>query len=137
MSEFKLDDQAKLSTGFKTPEDYFETLSHRVTAKVLQSESRVIPFYARKTTWIIAVAAVFILLLGLPFLSNNQQKIEQLDSTELEEYVEHQALITDEDVAVLLDNESLENLVIDLKINEKELEETLSTEYDIETYLIN
>jgi hypothetical protein len=137
MNDFKLNNQFKITTGFKTPDNYFENLSQNIIAKLPTEQPKVIPFYARKTTWIYTVAASVIIVLGLSFLNNFQQKNDQVNSIELEEYVEHHVVISDDDVAVLLDNESLKDLFLDLKINEEDLEETLSTEYDIETYLIN
>jgi hypothetical protein len=53
MKPFTLNNNdAKITTGFKTPEGYFEALESKLSAQLPANELKVIAFYQRKTTWL-------------------------------------------------------------------------------------
>ncbi len=52
MKAFKLENEPKIKTGFKTPEHYFDDLSAKVLQQIneieVKKEVKVIPIYKRK-----------------------------------------------------------------------------------------
>ncbi|PTT12069.1 hypothetical protein DBR27_05895, partial [Flavobacterium sp. HMWF030] len=61
MKTFKLENEPKITTGFKTPEDYFDNFSAKVLQQINEKEVKVIPLYKRKKVLTMAAAAaVFI-----------------------------------------------------------------------------
>ncbi|WP_431242471.1 hypothetical protein ACQ9BO_21940 [Flavobacterium sp. P21] len=50
MKAFKLENEPKIKSGFKTPEHYFDDLSAKVLQQINEKEVevKVIPFYKRK-----------------------------------------------------------------------------------------
>ncbi|GAA6767265.1 hypothetical protein AAFH68_32140 [Flavobacterium sp. CGRL1] len=48
MKEFKLENEPKITAGFKTPDHYFDTFSAKVLEQINEREVKVIPLYKRK-----------------------------------------------------------------------------------------
>ena len=76
MATFKLNNQQKITTGFKVPEHYFEDFSAKVMQQINAEEQvEVIPFTDHKRkTWVYAVAAILIMALMVPVYINYQSK---------------------------------------------------------------
>lgn len=55
MKEFKLENEPKITAGFKTPDHYFDTFSAKVLEQINEREVKVIPLYKRKK--VISIAA--------------------------------------------------------------------------------
>ena len=66
MKDFKLDSEPKISSGFTTPDDYFDTFSEKILAQLPKEEPKVISIFNRRKTWYFAAAAVFVAMLSIP-----------------------------------------------------------------------
>ena len=133
MKPFKLDEQ-KIESGFKVPDGYFEKLTSDINAKLATNEPKVVSIFSRKKVIYYAVAAVLVLSLSIP-LFNYYNSTTSLTQEEVEDYIALQSGITEDDLVNALDKEDIEKLKIDLKIEDKVLEETLVNELNIEEYI--
>lgn len=133
MKPFKLDEQ-KIESGFKIPDGYFEKLTSDINAKLATNEPKVVSIFSRKKVIYSAVAAVLVLALSIP-LFNYYNSTTSLSQEEVEDYIALQSGITEDDLVNALDKEDIEELKIDLKIEDKVLEETLVNELNIEEYI--
>ncbi|HSN47919.1 MAG TPA: hypothetical protein VLR29_04080, partial [Flavobacterium sp.] len=71
MKTFKLDTTPKIESGFKTPENYFDTFSAKVMQQIPNQEPKIISLFSKNKSWIYAAAAVLVLALTLPIAYNN------------------------------------------------------------------
>lgn len=133
MKPFKLDEQ-KIESGFKVPDGYFEKLTSDINAKLATNEPKVVSIFSRKKVIYYVVAAVLVLALSIP-LFNYYNSTTSLTQEEVEDYIALQSGITEDDLVNALDKEDIEELKIDLKIEDKVLEETLVNELNIEEYI--
>ena len=133
MKPFKLDEQ-KIESGFKVPDGYFEKLTSDINTKLATNEPKVVSIFSRKKVIYFAVAAVLVLALSIP-LFNYYNSTTSLTQEEVEDYIALQSGITEDDLVNALDKEDIEELKIDLKIEDKVLEETLVNELNIEEYI--
>ena len=140
MNKFKLDNQPKIETGFKTPENYFDTFYDRLELAIEnKKEPKVIAITSIRKKLLYAVAAVFIITVSIPLLTNAlQTKQTSTISTEtIEEYLSNHQTISNHDVIELLTYEDIKTLEIDLKIDSKEIETILTQNDYLEDYLLD
>lgn len=104
MKQFDLHNDPKIETGFKIPEYYFENFEDRLMQQLPEQEVRVVSLWQKRTRWISAVAAVFVLGFGL-WLYNNNRNTELEAGTEL--YLAYQNDITTEDIAAQLTDDDI------------------------------
>ncbi len=134
MNDFKIDNEPKIDSGFKIPENYFENFSEKVFMKINNPEPKVISFFYKRKTWISSVAAVLIISLSVTLYTKIAVKTTEENLT-LENYITNQSEITQYDLVVLLDTKDIEKIKIDLKIDDKKIEEVLTNSSEIENYL--
>ena len=138
MKPFTLNNNdAKITTGFKTPEGYFEALESKLSAQLPANEPKVIAFYQRKTTWLYAAAAIVILLVSIPIYQNVHQSATEVDAVVLEDYIATHADISVEDLATVLEKEDLEKIKLELNLGEEAIEDILLNNNDLEQYIID
>lgn len=138
MNEFKLDNQPKISPGFKVPEGYFDTLSENINARLNADEPKVISLYQCHKKTIYAVAAVLAIALSVPFFMQQQPKVlSDLDQSVIEDYISYNTKMTPYELAEYLDKEDIEKLKVDFEIQDKVLEESLLNNIDVEQYIVN
>jgi hypothetical protein len=135
MKEFKLDNEPKIITGFTTPDAYFETFASKVIARMPDEQHKVIPLFSRKKTWIIAAAAVFIIALTVPVLNIYNSRIAAPDTAALENYLATHA--SDDEISELLEVEDLQNIKISPQIEDKVIEDLLSSDSNLEQYIVD
>jgi hypothetical protein len=141
MKTFKLDNEQKIESGFKTPDNYFEDFSVNLIQKLqnepITEKTKVISIFRRRKTIIMAIAAVLVLALMIPttYKANTQSK--EIDTLTLENYLAEESnlsqyeLIGDNELKsdgiisntkeltsetieeVLVNNPNIENLVIE------------------------
>lgn len=122
MKDFKLEQYPKIATGFVLPDDsYFENLSEIINNKTILSTAKVISFYQKKTFWIQAIAAVFIIGIGIFFF---EQKIASSQVIG-EEYLVSESNISTEEIAEQLTEADIEHLEKSLIIHDKEAIENI------------
>ena len=136
MKEFRLDNEPKISSGFKTPEGYFDDLSEKINANLPKNEPKVISIFQKRKTWIYGIAAVLAISLSVVFYQQSQST-ETLDADFLENYIARNTTVSEYDLLELLEKEDIEKIQIDLDIQDDILEETMINNTNLEHYIIN
>lgn len=138
MKDFNLDKQFKVETGFKVPENYFDSFSKKImtqiSSEIKVDNPKIISLFDRNKKWIVSFAASFIILFTVSYYFYNLKQIKQ-ENSEIEQYIVTNSTITDEDIAQLLDENDIKKINIEyqLELNSSEnidlenlnLEETL------------
>lgn len=137
MKTFKLDNEPKMESGFKTPENYFDDFSARVLQQLPKEETKTIPLFSTRKTWIYAAAAVLVLALSIPVYNNFYSRSPEIDATTLENYISYHSTVSSSDIVNLLDEKDIQKINIDLNIEDRAIENELSADNDLEQYLLN
>lgn len=138
MAVFKLNNQQKITTGFKVPEHYFEDFSEKIMKQIdVEEQTKIISFTSHKRkTWLYAAAAILIMALMMP-IYNNYKLEKELDSAEIKTYISYQSTISQYDLMNLLDNKDIEELDINLNLEKESVEDILINSPNLENYLTN
>lgn len=137
MNEFKLENKPKIKSGFKAPENYFDDFSAKVIRRLPENEPKVISIFTRKITWIYAVAAILIVAVSIPIYTTIVTQQNDLDKTTIENYLTSQNAISDDELANLLHEDDIKKMKINFNIEDKAIEDLLSTHSNLEEYIIN
>ena len=137
MKDFKLDNELKITSGFTTPDGYFDTLSDKVLAKLPKQETKVISIFSSRKTWYFAAAAVLILMLSIPFYTKYSTQPEEIDSATLENYIAYQSNISEEQIVDLLQQEDLDKMKLDFNVDDAAIQDALNSNSNLEQYLID
>jgi len=108
MKAFKLDDEPKITSGFKVPEAYFDDLQSKVNQRLQEDETPVISLFAQRKTWIMAIAAVFIIALTIPLIHYMNRSSTEIDKGTLENYLTNHADISDDDIVELFNENDIQ-----------------------------
>lgn len=135
MKGFKLDNEPKIASGWKTPDGYFDDFESKITERLSEKETPVIPLLSRRKTWLYAVAAVFVIGFSIPLVNSITTSNSDIDNATLENYLIDHTNLSDEDIAEQLNEEDLQKIKVDLNIEDKELEDLLTTDCNIEEYI--
>ena len=134
MKEFKINNEKNIGTGFKVPENYFTEFSEKVKLKINDPEPKVISIFQKRKTWFSFVAAILIISLFVSIYTEIVVKPTDEKLT-LENYITNQSEISQYDLVALLDTKDIERIKIDLKLDDKKIEEELINSSEIENYL--
>lgn len=134
MNDFKINSKHKIDSGFKIPEDYFENFSEKVLLKINKPEPKVVSIFYKRKTWISSVAAVLVISLSVTLFSKIAVNSSEEKLT-LENYITNQSEISQYDLVALLDTKDIEKIKIDLKLEDKKIEEVITNSNEIENYL--
>ena len=134
MNDFKINNKHKIDSGFKIPEDYFENFSEKVFLKINKPEPKVLSIFYNRKTWISSVAAVLVISLSVTLYTKIVVKSTEEKLT-LESYITNQSEISQYDLVALLEMKDIEKIKIDLKLDDKKIEEVLTNSSEIENYL--
>lgn len=110
--------------GLKVPEDYFDTLNEKITDKLHQNSSpKVISLQPYRKYYLAAaaVAALFILVLGLQQFGSKELTFDSLANSDIENYLDNTDLgLSSYEIAevVVLDEIAIENILEDQLIEE-------------------
>lgn len=137
MKPFKLDNESKITSGFTTPEGYFDSFTDRVLSQLPKEEPKVISIFSRRKTWYYAAAAVAVMLLSVPIYNNFATPSDEVDAVALEDYITNQATISNDEIANLLDKEDLEKMKLELNLEDEAVEDILINNTDLEQYIID
>jgi len=125
--------------GFKTPEGYFDTLHTRLCDRLIACEEQPKPtvkiFRLTPTRQYVSIAAAITLLLGLGIFI--KAKTTSAISTEaLELYLEYEPTYTwSNDLIQSFDESDIKELEHQLNVNQKEINEYVQTNIDLDYYL--
>ena len=137
MKEFKLDNELKINSGFTTPEDYFDTFSEKMMAQLPKEIPKVISIYSNKKRVMLAAAAILVLALSVPIFNKLTTNTSELDQQTLEDYITYNSGISENDLVDLLEKEDIEKINVDYNIQDKDVEDLLSQNNNIEQYITN
>ncbi|MHC0447636.1 hypothetical protein ACWA1F_19660 [Flavobacterium sp. 3-218] len=132
MKTFKLENEPKIKSGFKAPENYFDTFQEKVLQQLNEKEVKVIPFYKRKKIISLAAAAVIGFALLIPIVNNYRANSNELDEATLETYLSYHSNISQYDLIQNLDDNDIEKLGNDVTLEEETLEDILASSPNIE-----
>ncbi len=136
MKEFKLENEPKITSGFKVPDSYFENLENSVFSKITEKETPVFTLFSKRNL-IFAAAAIFVIALSIPILNQSSISNTKIDEVQLESYLIEQSNLSEDDIVDLLDEEKIQQIKLELNIDSNELEETLLNNSNLEDYIIN
>lgn len=137
MKDFKLDNESKITSGFTTPDGYFDTFSHKVLAQLPKQEPNVISINRSKKAWYYSAAAVLILMLSIPIYNKYSTNQEEIDSATLENYIAYQSTISQDEIVDLLEQEDLDKMKLELNVDDKDIEDALKSNINLEEYIID
>lgn len=134
MKEFKIKDGNKITSGFTTPEGYFDnfTIDLNNTVSHLNTDKKVISINTKR--WLTSVAAVLIVALSVSVYS--KLVIEKTEnSIEMDNYISNHSEISQYDLITLLDKKDIENLSVEMNASSSKTEEEFDNANEIENYL--
>ena len=134
MKEFKINDENKITSGFTTPEGYFDnfTIDLNNTESHLNTDKKVISINTKR--WLTSVAAVLIVALSVSVYT--KLVIEKTEnSIEMENYISNHSEISQYDLITLLDKKDIENLSVEMNTSNPKTEEEFDNANEIENYL--
>ncbi|TBX66641.1 hypothetical protein EZL74_10690 [Flavobacterium silvisoli] len=137
MNDFNLNTNPKITTGFKVPDGYFDSFSTKVLEQLPKQESKFVGVFSFRKTWYYAAAAVVVLGLSISLYHQYTLKQDLADVTVLEDYLANNASITEDEILNSLDKEDLEKMKIDFKLQDKDIEEVLENNSNLEQYILD
>ncbi|OXA79043.1 hypothetical protein SAMN05444397_102275 [Flavobacterium aquidurense] len=136
MKAFKLENEPKIKTGFKTPDHYFDDLSAKVLQQINEKkEIKVIPIYKRKKVLSLAAAAAIVIGLMIPVVNNYNATSKELDEATLETYLSYQSNLNQYDLAKELDTKDIDKIGKGVALEQETLEDILSSNPNIENLI--
>ena len=136
MKTFKLENEPKIQTGFKIPENYFDDLSIKIMEQLPASEPKVISIFKKRKSLILMAAAILILALMIPILNNLSTTKKELDSTTLENYITYQSNVNQYDLITVLETEDITNMNTSIVLEDQAVEDVLSTNSNLENLIL-
>ncbi|MFV8340920.1 hypothetical protein [Flavobacterium sp. XS2P39] len=136
MKAFKLENEPKMDSGFKTPDYYFENFSTKMMEQLPVSEPKVISIFQKRKNIIIMVAAVFVLALMIPILMPSSTNMKELDSTTLENYIAYQSNVNQYDLISVLETEDINNIKTTVVLEDQAIEDLLTTNSNLEHLIL-
>lgn len=125
--------------GFNVPEGYFDTVEQRLferlngNVQLRQTDKRIRQLTPFKK--LIAVAAVITLLLGVGLVVK-QQKATTLSNETIENYLEYNSSYTlSNEFIQAFDEQDLQEMEQAIQVNQKEINEYVQTNIDLDYYL--
>lgn len=136
MKTFKLDNEPKITAGFKAPEDYFETFSSRMMAQLPVEEPKVISFYQKRKNILFMAAAILVMALIIPFFYNSNPTVSNVDQEALENYITYQSSINQYDLLNNLETEEIKKINTMIVLEDESIEEHFSTNANLEHLIL-
>lgn len=137
MKDFKLESNTKLKSGFIVPDGYFDSFSQHLLEQIPQSKPKVVTLFGKYQIWGYAAAAVIVLAISIPLLKSTDTTFEHVDPILLENYLVNQSTLIEDEIVDVMAEEEIEKIPFEYSISDKELEETLESNPNIEQYIIN
>ena len=135
MKKFDLHNDPKITSGFKTPDAYFEKSAAEIMAKLPVPESgKVIALPQRKVVWMSGIAASLLLVSGLSvYYFAGTPSTWNLDDAVVESYL--QANVNSFDIIQHLDEKDIKELEKSIVLSDDAVESYLSDNNNLDLYL--
>ena len=117
MKEFDLENNQKIESGFKIPDQYFESLEFKIMDQLTKNPVKVISLFETRKFWIGSIAAILLIAITALFYFNNSET----SNTNTEEYLTYQTNLCTEDIVEHLTDEDIIKIEASLNL------------YDVET----
>ena len=137
MKDFKLDNEPKITSGFTTPDGYFDTFSEKILAQLPKQETKDVSIFNSRKTYYFAAAAVLVLMLSIPLYTKYNTNTEEIDSATLENYIAYQSNISQDEIVDLLEQEDLDKMKLELNVDDQEIEDALNSNSNLEQYILD
>ena len=126
MNDFKLNEREKITTGFTTPDNYFENFTQRLMQQLPVPEVKVVPLYMRKPVWFSAAAGFIIMLTVGVLFATNTTKTAQPDDAAIEHYLVYDANVNSYDLMQNLDQQDIDKLKGSIVVSDDALKDYLT-----------
>ncbi|WP_426094563.1 hypothetical protein [Flavobacterium sp. DSR2-3-3] len=136
MKAFKLENEPKIETGFKTPDDYFENFSVKMMEQLPASEPKVISIFQKRKNILLMVAAVLVIALMIPYLNYSTTSSQALDRIALENYINYQSNVNQYDLIRVLETEDINNMNTSIVLEDEAIEDVLSANSNLENLIL-
>ena len=137
MKTFKLENKPKMKSGFSTPENYFEDFSTKFLHQLPSNKPKVISIFSRRKIGICSAAAGIVLALTIPVYNKYHTNSSEVDIVTLENYIAYHSTVSDIDLVNLLDEKDIQKINIDFNLEDKNIEDELSANKNLEHYILN
>jgi hypothetical protein len=139
MKPFKLENEPRIKSGFKTPEGYHDSFSSIFLQNLPKEEAtdnvKVISIFRKRKTIIMAIAAILVLAIMIPILYTSDAKNNELDSVTIENYLAEESNMNQYELIGEIDPEN-NSIVNSTKLEDETLEDILATNPNIENLII-
>ena len=136
MKTFKLENEPKIKSGFKIPDDYFDDFSIKMMDQLSTSEPKVISIFQKRKNLFLMIAAVLLLALMIPFINNSNTNKQEIDTAILENYITYQSNVNQYDLINVLETEDISKIKISMAIEDKAIEDVLSVNSNLENLIL-
>jgi 3-deoxy-D-arabino-heptulosonate 7-phosphate (DAHP) synthase class II len=138
MKAFKLENEPKIESGFKTPDHYFENFSEKLMHQLPEKEPKVISLFQKNKKFFLLVAAVLILALFVPifYVSTIATSSNEIDSTTLENYLSYQSSVNQYDLIDGLEPDEISNIKAPVALEDATIEDLLVVNANLENLII-
>jgi hypothetical protein len=137
MKPINLENDQKINSGFKVPDNYFENFSENILNEITENKIKVIAINNDRRKWFYAAAAILIIGITLFGLNKFNSNNNQIDNLVLENYLTNHSAINDNDIANLLTNKDFQKLNKEFKLEDKILETEITQNENLEEYLLD
>jgi hypothetical protein len=134
MNEFKINKENKITSGFTTPEGYFDDFSIDTNNRIILPKSRIKVISINTKRGVTYVAAVLIIAFSITFFTKMEVNNSD-DNVLMENYITNNSEISQYDLITLLDKKDIENLSVELNLNDTKMDEEFANTNEIEYYL--
>ncbi|NGY38887.1 hypothetical protein FQU23_015390 [Flavobacterium sp. XN-5] len=138
MKEFKLENEPKIESGFKTPELYFENFSKNLMQQLPEKEPKVISLFQKNKKVFMMVAAVLTISLLVPVVYNNSinANSNEIDAIALENYLSYQSNINQYELINGLEADEIDNIKTTVVLENATIEDILATNGNLELLML-
>lgn len=138
MKEFKLENEPKIESGFKTPEHYFDNFSKNLMQQLPEKEPMVISLFQKNKKIIMMVAAVFTISLLVPVVYNYSLNANsnEIDAVALENYLSYQSNINQYELINGLEADEIDNIKPSVVLEEAAIEDILVANANLEQLML-
>ena len=136
MKTFKLENEPKIETGFKTPDHYFENFSIKMMEQLPKNEPKVISIFQKRKTLILMAAAILIIALMIPFLTPSSTNTNEIDEAALENYITYQSNVNQYDLISVLETEDINKIKTGIVLGDEVIEDHFSTNSNLENLIL-
>ena len=136
MKAFKLENEPKIESGFKTPDHYFENFSAKVLQQLPKEEPKVVSLFQKRKLLIMMAAAILVIALLIPIVNTYTTKTKELDSAAIENYLTYQSNMNQYDLINELNSEDINKIKTTVVLEDKTIEDLLSVNSNAENLIL-